>query len=294
VIYGTRPARRSSRHGRVALSWVSALLLVSGVGADPDAVLSNEDIVRLLVAGTSVEQVIERIGASEVAFDLSAEMLDELSYAGVPPEVLRAMRERQAELQPVPATGSAAAEISEPARLIVTLAPLVTGKSDAPATIRVPEAVPPAIVEALGLNPSAPESLKVTDLALFVVCRTQDHVPDHWRNQSALGRDFVSMPRHKLLHFVPGVTPGDGSSGKNSRSAVLTLELPPRLEIEIEPGVLHDLSLGIAMQIDGRYYRMHSDDWEELELGSEDLAVHVQAGNGKGPGLGSIELRSSR
>jgi len=274
-----------------------ALVVVTGAGADPGGILSNEDIVRLLVAGATTEQLIERIRDSEVDFDLSPEMLDELGYAGVPAEVIRAMRERQAELEPAPlpdADSESTAEQAGTARLIVTLGPLVAGEAGASATIRAPEPVSPGMIDALGLDPSATDSVKVTDLALFLICRTQDHVPDHWRNQSPLGRDFVNMPRHRMLHFTPGATREDVASRKSPGFPVLALELPKRFEVEIEPGLLHDLSLGIAMQIGGRYYRLHADEWEGLQVDGGDLEIRVQAGNAPGPGVGSVELRVDR
>ena len=89
------------------VSAVSAVLLVAGlvsfvatIDADDDEPLRDEDVVRMLVTGMPVNEIVERIGASRVEFDLSEEMLGELAAAGVPAEVIEAMKARQAELAP--------------------------------------------------------------------------------------------------------------------------------------------------------------------------------------------------
>ena len=78
-------------------------------------------------------------------------------------------------------------------------------------------------------------------LAVVLLCRTATHVPDHWRNQTPLGRDFSSVPRHRLLAFLAGarktkagkirqslsklaLSPGERES--TPELAVLELEIP--------------------------------------------------------------------
>ena len=65
-----------------------------------DAPLTDEDIVRLFVQGQSKAELVKTIGSSDVDFDLSEEMLEELRIAGIPAVVLEAMRKRQAEMEP--------------------------------------------------------------------------------------------------------------------------------------------------------------------------------------------------
>jgi len=72
-----------------------------GSPADPPAdLMRTEDVVRMLVTGTSTSEAVAAIRSRDVDFNLSEEMLDELRLAGVPDEVIEAMKERQIELHP--------------------------------------------------------------------------------------------------------------------------------------------------------------------------------------------------
>ena len=281
---------------RVAGSCLLACCLVAGVSAaaDDGGPLRDEDVVRLLVSGTPVDRLIERIRTSEVDFDLSEEMLDELRRAGVPPELIQAMIERQQELHPseapeVPAAGTPASPM-----LRVRLNSDWEPKKHQPRPLlRVLDAVAPATIEALRLRPH--ERL-FTDLAIVLLCRTATHVPDHWRNQTPLGRDFTFAPRHRLLAFLSGaqktnagklrqalsklaVLPGERDS--TPELGVLELEVPEHVEVEIETGVAHDLTLGIAVQVGARYLLLAQDAWDGLIVADEDLIIEARLKSSK-------------
>ena len=118
----------------------------------------------------------------------------------------------------------------------------------------------------------------MTNLAILLACRTADHVPDHWRSKSPVGRDFLSMPRHRLLAFVAGAGPGEADESDEEQQ-ILELRVPETIEVDLEPGVAHDLTLGVAVEIEGRYYLAVADEWDGLILdGKRDLAAEVVGG----------------
>ena len=70
---------------RSRLLAATALLLVwlgPGVATDPEPAMTDEEVVRRLVAGESVETLVSDIERRETQFDLSSEMLEELRRAG--------------------------------------------------------------------------------------------------------------------------------------------------------------------------------------------------------------------
>ena len=69
-----------------------------------------------------------------------------------------------------------------------------------------PSTVWDQLAESLQLGPR-PADRKVNDLALFLACRTPEHVPGLWRTASPLGRDFVSIPAHQMIAFEAGAKP---------------------------------------------------------------------------------------
>ena len=149
------------------------------------------------------------------------------------------------------------------------------------------DTVDPPTVEALQLRP---EEQQITDLAIVLACRTADHVPDHWRSQTPLGRDFRFTPRHRLLAFIGGAdrtaagktqqmlskvgkVPGEWDS--LPEVGILELPVPEAIEVELETAVAHDLTLGVAVQIGDRYLMVASDGLDGLvvdEDGSEVVA----------------------
>jgi hypothetical protein len=247
--------------------------------------MSDEDVVRLFVSGVSAGDIIKQIRSSDVAFDLSEDMLQELRLAGLPPAVIEAMIARQAELD------SAAAPVVEetPApdiALRIRINPAVAGKERKP--LRVIDIIDGETHDRLRLRTA---STSFTDMALFVACRTQDHVPNQWRGESPLGRDFISVPRHRMLHFDPGAEAVEPDGWKSlrklnrrpdgSKPKILEMELAVEIKIELEPGVAHDLTLGIALRAEERYYLIASDDLDGVVLQEEGRVVDVVIRSGK-------------
>jgi hypothetical protein len=266
--------------------------LAPGIGvAEESAPMTLEDVVRLFVQGTSPEDLIRRIESSQVDFDLSEEMVEELRLAGLPDEVLEAMARRQLELHPPAETEPSAQEddVTLDAGLTLRLAlaggmALRTGEEDR--GVRVADFVPPATLEQLGVRD---EQARITNLAVYVACHSSTHVPDHWRSKTPLGRDFATVTRHKLLAFQadatqesPGKTRallasllGGPASPEASDWSILNLPLPEEIVVELEAGEAHDLSFGFAVQIGGRYYRVVSDETDDFVPADHDGSIDV-------------------
>jgi hypothetical protein len=234
------------------------------------APMSDEDVVRLYISGSAVDEIIEQINSSEVAFDLSEEMLHELRLAGLPAELIEAMIARQAETDgddAPPGDDKPAAGAS----LRIRINPAGEGEQRDP--LRVIDLIDEATSELLRLRTADPI---FTDMAIFVACRTQDHVPDQWRSKSPLGRDFISVQRHRMLYFILGAE----QSARRGRT-VLELDLPPEIEIELEPDVAHDLTLGIALRTEGRFYLVASDDLDGLVLQEGERVLEAEFSGGR-------------
>lgn len=229
-----------------------------------------EDVVRMFVAGTPTEELIELISRSQVEFDLSEEMLEELGLAGLPDALIQAMIDRQRELHPPaqPAEQPAEDQGREPG-LRLALAVEAPGGQEDGSAIRVVNVVNPEILSRLRVKD---DQAKITDVAVYVACQTATHVPDHWRSQTPLGRDFITVTRHRMLQFLPGATEEQdravirlnlqsmfGGAPIPDGAAVLRLGLPPEVPLELDPSVPHELTVGIAVQIGGRYYRVTGD-----------------------------------
>jgi hypothetical protein len=270
--------------------------------------MRTEDVVRMLVTGASTSETVAAIRSRDVDFDLSTEMLDELRVAGVPGEVIEAMTQRQAELHPPPVAEIDEIEPEPPESGL----PLVVLKGDLPRSTQdkeeegddeseralyFPGALPPPIVRALEVGDGS-EPAEVSNVAVFVACRTAYHVPDYWRSKSPLGRDFVSMPRHRMLAFLRGndrVEKGELPTKKKWHFAAapagtdfLRLELPPTLEVQLDPGEAHDLMIGLAVEVDGRFVRLVSDERDGVAVESGST-LDIVAGNGDaGDGFGIV------
>ena len=263
---------------RTPLRMLNGLLLLAGLLAVPAAAepLTDEDVVILFAQGTPTAEILTKIRSSDVAFDLEQAMLSEMRLAGVPDEVIQAMIARQAELHPpegVDVEPEPTENASPQPTLRLRLNPEWKPKEDQPRpVVRVYDAIDPQIADRLRLRET---DRVLTQLAIVLICRTADHVPDHWRGKTPLGRDFVAAPRHKLLAFVPGGEKVDVGKMRNALSKLglvpgerdaapdlklLVLEVPETIEVPLEAGVAHDLTLGIAFEIGGRYYL---GNWED-------------------------------
>jgi hypothetical protein len=241
----------------------SIVALALLLAPDIPAVLHVEDIVRWHVASVPEGEIVARIHSSAVEFDLSDEMIEELRLAGLSDSILTAMHERQAELHPATPGPSAT---PEPATSLVLR--LRGTKAGAPAHLSLPTQVPPAIASRLSLEDKAPV---VTGLALYAACLRATHVPDHWRAESPLGRDFATMPRHQMLLFLPL----DAHADKT-----ITAELPPSIEVPLDPSDTHDVDVGVAARIGDRYYRLESDTWKALALAEHPEGLEAEVGSG--------------
>jgi hypothetical protein len=257
-------------HGRGAALILALAAAFSGV---TDAPLTDEDVVRMFVAGRPAAEILDEIERRLVRFDLSDEMRSELRRAGLPEEILAAMAARQEELHPPAPTGPPSAEPGDgAARLVVRLR--VAGQRQGERRLRVDATLDPGLAASWQLDGEIARA-PLEDVALYLACRSATHVPDQWRDRSALGRDFVSMPRHQLLAFVSGAVREDGER----RPATLVLEVPETITAVLEPEEAHDLSVGIALRAGGRYYRLldAAQDGVRPVEGTIELSVVVQS-----------------
>jgi hypothetical protein len=242
-----------------------------GLAGDQTPPLTNEAVVRMFVQGVSTEEIVEAIRTHVPRFDLSAEMEEELRLAGLPEEILRAMRERQAEQGSAPdaATTEQTPDYVALVKLRIVLNP--GRKPDKAETLKLRGGVGFQLREELGLGPET-EGQPFEDLAIYLACRSATHVPDHWRGESPLGRDFISMPRHRMLVFISGAE----SKMPKLEPGVLALEIPSSIEVALEPDDPHDLMLGIAVQAAGRFYSVAGDTWEGLVLHERDVELRAK------------------
>jgi len=287
---------------RAATFLAVALIGLGWAAQEPSALLTDEDVVRLFVIGTPEDEIVKLIETSQVDFDLSEEMREELKIAGLPELVVRAMIRRQAAMAPVNDETESATTPGAP-RLVVQLnsGPQAdSGKSLA--TIQTLNATDPKLAARLGLRQN---DLPITDLGIALFCRTADHVPDHWRSKSPLGRDFENATRHRMLVFLSGaeVEPAGKFRNKFSKLAmapgakeaafdleVLTLEVPEQLAVELEPGVAHDLTLGIAVRVGNRNYMTKADHLDGIVIEGETTIRAILRGRSKDPLRARIEF----
>lgn len=260
----------------IATILLAGFVWVAHGDTDPPEMLSEEDVVRLFVQGVPADELIRKIETSPGNYDLSDEMVEELTIAGIPEAVLAAMIRRQAETHPVVSEAGAKTESGTP-RLIVRLNPdwKPNGDETRPLLLAL-DAIGPELAEHLGTRSG---DLPISDLGIALFCRTADHVPDHWRSKSPLGRDFVNTARHRMLAYISGADSKPAAPGARDSLAdlnVLSLEIPERLTVELEPGVAHDLTLGIVVRIGDRNYLMMADERDSVVLGeSGDTTIRA-------------------
>jgi hypothetical protein len=288
---------------------IAAILLASLLGiavgkSDAPQVLTEEDIVRMFVQGVNPDELIGKIDTSPGEYDLSDEMLDELRIAGIPEPILQAMLRRQAELHPDIAQPDIATESTAP-RLIVRLNPEWEPSNDDPLPVlRTLDSVDAELAQTLNLRDA---SVPITDLGIALLCRTADHVPDHWRSKSPLGRDFARVPRHRTLLFLSGAEKNPASKFRNKMTKlimapgardsiadlhVLSLVIPDHLDVELETGTAHDLTLGIALRIGERHYLTMADQRDGVVLGEngDTTLTAILRGGKKNPLKARVEF----
>jgi hypothetical protein len=260
---------------------ISALLALSILAAGP-APMSDEDVVRLFVSGTGVDQILGRIAESETAFDLSDDMLYELRAAGLPAALIEAMIARQAEIDEANASDEPPDTVDVPAAgsaLRIRINPSADGEERKP--LRLLDLIDDETHDQLRLRTAEPA---FTDMAIFVACRTQDHVPNQWRGKSPLGRDYISVQRHRMLYFHSGA---ELAERRRSNARLLELDLPAEIAIDLEPDVAHDLTLGVALRTEERYYLIAFDELDGLVLQEGGRVMDAQVSCGRD------QLRSS-
>jgi hypothetical protein len=251
-------------------AWLACICLACAAAAGSAAPLTEEDVVRLFVAGVPIPKILAEIDGREVAFTLDAEMLGELRAAGLPESLLTAMLERQAQ------TAAPQAEPVEPAPVAARFHPLTV-------LLALEPAMTPPVLRTATEAPGA----RIDDVALFLACVSPTHVPDQWRSHSPLGRDFDSMARHEMLSFVSGARPRPG------HDAQLELDIPAQLEVALEPGTEHDLWLGIAVRIDGRFQHLTHAAWDDLLL-EAPRSLRATLSQGRSGRLDQLALRFER
>jgi hypothetical protein len=224
---------------RAAVALVSAAVLLAAAGAAAGDVepkpMSNEDVVRMVAAGTPETEVLDAVRTRPSEFDVSEEMIQELRLAGVPEAVLTAMKARA--VSPAPPT------VDRPPRGTVRVVVTLGAK-----TLKCPAYADEDLKTHLRL-PKETEQRQVKDLAVFLACMTSEHVPDLWRGKTPLGRDMTGTLRHEMLEFVAGDTP----EGKPPN-----LVLPDALRADVDDVEPHDLVLGVAARIGDRWYTLSS------------------------------------
>ena len=268
---------------RIASTALAATLLaVAGLAGGP---MTEEDVVRMYVAGRSVDEIVREIERREPGYELSPEMVDELRNVKLPERVIEAMLRRQAAAEQAKAPMEQP-EVPGPASRSNLRIHLNPTHDWGPVTVGVRARIDPQVAAEWELG-NAPEDRAFGDIALFLVCHTADHVPDQWRLKSPLGRDFRSVMRHKLLEFVAGARGEDADDGGRR----VKLEVPPELEIALEPGVVHDLALGLALQVSGRYYAVASDTWPGVVIGEDGLDLSARV---TGRSLRTLKVRFLR
>lgn len=277
-----RESGRTVRLRRCAALLLALLAGGSGLASETADRLENEDVVKMLVAGTPVSEVLEAIRTRPVEFDVSREMLVELRGAGVPTEVVDAMVERQTEIDRAARGESEEIEEKAAAPSLTVAFRKPSGQSDATTPLLFfPRRVGEELAQILGLGDTE-EERTVTDVAVLLACRTGRHVPDYWRSKSPLGRDFVSTPRHRVLAFHTGATevepdklPEALRRRRDEAAPFLALELPAQLEADVDLIEEHDLVLGVAIQVRDRFMLVVFDERQTEAVEGESIRLEA-------------------
>ena len=299
---------------------ILAILFAGAVSAQEGTSL-GETIVQRWMQGVPVDQLVQQVEQAE-RFEMDPDLLGELEAVGLPPALLAAIRKR---LEAAPSTEAVAAHgrplviilkdtaaSSEPASAPAPDeakddSPTTDGEtaSDGPSSshpaetstgeqtenplppplqLRMTASLPDEVLASANLPPET----EAEDLAVFIADLESTHVPDQWRSHSPLGRDFVSMPRHRMLAFHEGAVRQGGakaeaepSQRKQRRSlfrpgpagATLVLDLPESVEATLEDDAPFHLMFGVALKVEGRYYRVASTELRDFDPDSDGQVV---------------------
>lgn len=255
-----------------------ALLTGSPRGEEPPPPLHNEDVVRMLVAGKSAKEIVRIIETDPVDFDLSPEMLAELQSASVPRSVLDAMQSRMTEIERSKVTKEKVED--------VTTGPKLRVHFQGSTKLHVPDWGTAALGEKLKLDLRGTDR-EIRDVAYFVACTTEEHLPEQWRSKSPLGRDYV-VPKHQMLLFQPGaahLSARDVATAlpdafrrkrdDGSEAGWFELTLPPDLAVDLSQDDPHDLLVGIAIDIQANWHPLVSVRKKKVEIGPTGVDLYV-------------------
>ncbi len=286
----------------VGIALLLAAVAALALAADTAGPLTVEDVVRMSVAGRPSEEILHEIRSREVDFDLGPEMLRELRIAGIPEPLIEAMLERRAARQESAPGPVAAAPAGTAATLTVRLRPGSDGDEAPTDPLLLPAVLlDDTLAAEHGFGAPAAER-GITDVALFLLCRTPDHVPDHWRGETPLGRDFVLAPRHRLLAFHAGAERVAAAEigklqalaarlrGAELPDEFLRLPVPELLTSSVEPDLAHDLVLGIAALVEERWIVLTTAERDGIVVtpaGDEIAAAVWCRGSARGVDLGA-------
>ncbi|MGH9748993.1 MAG: hypothetical protein ACRD6R_03590 [Candidatus Polarisedimenticolia bacterium] len=257
---GGAAVRRGVPHRIGAAFFIgAALLVVAGAIGAAGAPLGNEDIVRMVMAGTAEKAILERLAANPADFDLRPEILIELRRAGVGDRILEAMRRRQAAMPRVePALPEPADTPPVPTGTLEIR--FEAGEERAPLAERTAVALkslPPRLAARGGQ-----EVATMTDMALVVLCLTPGHIPDHWDLRSPLTAG--TLPHEMLLFRAAAAV------DKRHGFEILYLAREDRYELPLPEGD-HRIRVGAAGKQAG------SGTWRLLESDETRLAIRAGA-----------------
>ena len=241
---------------------LAALLLAAAVAA-ADTPMTDDEVVRRLSAGESMDAVLADVQRRPPAFDVSEDMLAELRSAGVPEALLNAMIARAAAAPPKeepPAPPAAPAPMTE---LRLTATKLV---------VAVSRRLDPQLIAELELPAGA---LEADALALAVFCTTHGH-DDPGVLRWPEGRVPKGFADGRLLAFFPA-TEGSGSGSK------LRVALPDPMVIPLSAGVSHDLVVAALLRAGSTWVVLSRDQLNGVRAAAGSFTaadVQVEKVNG--------------
>ena len=245
----------------------AVLVLAPGEPARCDDLvpMGNEEVVRMVFEGRAHDEILAAIRTRPPAYDLSEDMLDELKLAGVPADVLAAMKARADQAAPKPPPAQ------RPRKGTVRL--VVAFDAGGTHTLRAPSFADEDLKARLQL-PKELAAREIHDLAVFLLCTTAEHVPDLWRQKSPLGRDMSLTVRHEMLAFVPGGTP----TGKKPK-----LALPETIEADVDDLEPHDLVVGVAALIGDHWIQVAAGTMKKVKMSDVKKPISARVSAKPGP-----------
>ena len=228
-----------------------------------DAPMTDDEVVRRVVAGESVEAILDDVKRRPPDFDVSEEMLAELRTAGVPEELITAMVARAAAAPQKPApepAGGAAVPMAE-LRIRPENPELTLSRN-----------LDPQKVAELELPAGA---LAADGLALAIVCTTRSH-DDPGVLRWPEGKLPKDLSGSRLIGFFPAVEAGR-SGGK------LRVTLPSPVVVPIQAEVSHDLVVAVVLHAGGHWVVIGGDELNGARAAagaftSADLKVQKASG----------------